>query len=397
MKINPILGDFYVNKYISIHKLFLISLIVFLASCGGGGSSSSGGVTTATGQFKDSNTAGISYVSGGQSGTTGSDGSFTYEVGQTVTFSIGGVTIGTSNGKSVVTPLDLVSGGSSSSIEVQNIVRLLMMLDDDGDPSNGINISPSVLTIAENWSQVDFSAADLAAELASIISDAASADGGTHILPDVSTAQAHLETTLLCSYAGAYKGTFSGDDNGNFGILIDASNGNVAGVAYSIPEDEYIGLSGTTPISYDQNVTFVSGNTTTGDTFSGQYTSVNGVTGSWQNPSYSISGSFSGSRIGGATDAKYRFTGNYIGSDYGLFSFDVNGTNNVTGIAYSVAGDELFGVTGTVSGTTLSATASDGTAITGTLDSTTGDLFGTWNDSAEGLSGTFSGRGCQLN
>ncbi len=375
--------------------ILTISITLTLVACGGGGGN--GGVTTEIGQFKDSNIAGASYVSGGQSGITGSDGSFTYEVGNTVTFSIGGITIGTSNGKSIVTPVDLVSGGRSSSVEVQNIVRLLMMLDDDGDPSNGINISSSVLTIAENWPQVDFSAADLAAELTSIISDAASADGGVHTLPDASTAQAHLEATLLCSYAGAYKGTYSGGDNGNFGFLIDASNGNVAGVAYSIPDDEYVHLSGTTPISYDQNVTFVSGDTTTGATFSGQFTSVNGVTGSWQNPLLSISGNFSGSRIGGATDAKYRFTGNYIGNDFGLFSFDVNSSNNVTGIAYNVTGDELFTVSGTISGTTLTATASDGTAITGTLNTATGDLSGTWNDSTEGLSGTFSGSGCQLN
>jgi len=377
-------------------SILAILVTLTLVACGGGGSGNpSGGVTTATGQFKDSNTAGISYVSGGQSGVTGSDGSFTYEVGNSVEFSIGGVTIGTSNGKSIVTPVDLVSGGSSSSVEVQNIVRLLMMLDDDGDPSNGINISSSVLTIAENWPQIDFSAADLSAELTSIISDAASADGGTHTLPDANVAQAHLESTLLCSYAGAYKGAFSGDDNGNFGFLIDASNGNVMGVAYSIPFDQYIDLSGRTPISYDQNVAFVSGNTTTGATFSGQFTSVNGVSGSWQNSP--DSGSFSGSRIGGATDAAYRFTGNYIGNDFGLFSFDVNGSNNVTGVAYSVAGDELFTVSGTVSGTTLTATASDGTAIAGTLNTATGGLSGTWNDSAEGLSGTFSGSGCQLN
>jgi len=274
-------------------SILAISVALTLAACGGGGGSGSGGVTTATGQFKDSNTAGISYVSGDQSGFTDSNGTFTYEIGGTVTFSIGGVNIGTSSGKSIVTPIDLISGGSSSTLEVQNIVRFLLMLDDDGDPSNGINISSSVQTIAANWSQVNFSTADLPAELASIKFDAALADGGTHTLPDANIAQAHLESTLLCSYAGAYKGTYSGDDNGNFGFLIDASNGNVTGIAYSIPFNQYIDLSGTTPISYDQNVAFVSGNTTTGATFSGQFTSVNGVTGSWQQSP--DSGSFSGS------------------------------------------------------------------------------------------------------
>jgi len=378
------------------NSILAISASFILAACGGSGGSNDG-VTTATGQLKDSNTAGITYVSGDQSGTTDTDGSFTYEVGKTVTFSVGGITVGTSSGKSTVTPIDFVPGSSSGSLEVQNIVRFLLMLDDDGDPSNGINISPSILAVAENWSQVDFSAADFATGLTSIISDAASADQGIHALPDADEAQAHLEATLLCSYSGAYKGTYSGGDNGNFGFLINASNGNVAGVAYSIADDEYIGLSGTTPISYDQDVAFVSGDSTTGATFSGQFTSVNGVTGSWQNPFFSVNGSFSGSRIGGAADAVHRFTGNYIGDDFGLFSFDINSTNNVTGIAYSIAGDELLTVSGTISGTTLTATASDGTVIAGTLNTATGGLTGTWDDSAESLSGTFSGNGCQLN
>jgi len=374
-------------------SMLAISVALTVSACG----DSSDGVTIATGQFKDANTGGISYVSGGQSGITGSDGSFTYEVGKTVTFSVGAVTLGTSNGKSVVTPVDLVSGGSSTSVDVQNIVRFLMLLDVDGDPSNGINVSAPVQTIAETWSQIDFSAADLSAELTAVITDAASADNRAAILPSASAAQAHLESTLLCSYAGAFKGTFSGGDNGNFGILIDASNGNVEGVAYSIPEEEYISLSGTTPIGYDQDVEFVSGNTTSGATFSGQFASVDDIAGSWQNSILSINGSFSGARIGGAIDAQYRFTGNYIGNDFGLFSFDVNDSNNVTGIAYSVAGDESFTVSGTVAGTTLTATASGGIAITGTLNTATGGLSGTWNNSAEALSGTFSGSGCKLN
>lgn len=382
-----------------IKIIIVISVMLAVSACGGGGDSANngGGVTTATGQFKSSNIAGVSYVSGGQSGITDLDGSFIYEVGKKVTFSIGGVTLGTSNGKSVVTAVDLVPGGSSGSVEVQNIVRFLMMLDGDGDPSTGINISSSVQAIAGNWSQVDFNAADLSTELTSIISDAVSAGGGVHVLPDASAAQARLETTLLCLYAGAYKGTFSGGDNGNFGILIDASNGNVAGVAYSVQHNEYSGLSGTTPISYDQNIAFVSGDTTTGATFNGNFTSVNEVKGSWQNPIHSISGSFTGSRIGGAIDARYRFTGNYIGGDFGLFSLDVNGSNKVTGISYSVTVDELLTLSGTVSGTTLTATASDGTAIDGILNIATGGFSGTWNNSAQGLSGTFSGSGCQLN
>ncbi len=378
-------------------SIIAISVALTVSACGGSSDDNSGGVSTATGQFKDSNTAGIRYVSGGQSGITGADGSFTYEVGKTVTFSIGGVTIGTSNGKLVVTPVDLVSGGSSGSVEVQNIARFLIMLDDDGNPSNGINISSSVQAAAKNWTQVDFSAADISTELTAIISDAISADGGGHVLPDASAAQAHLESTLRCSYAGAYQGTFSGDDSGTFGVLVHAISGIVEGPAYSPGDKDHFYIGGKTPISYDQNVTFVSGVTTNATVFNGRFTSVNEVSGSWLNALSTDSGNYSGSRIGGATDAVYRFTGNYSGEDFGLFSFDVNASNNVTGVAYSVVDDELLTVSGTVSGATLAATVSDGTTIDGTLDTAKGLLKGEWNNSAKGLSGKFSGGGCKLN
>jgi len=366
-----------------------------VASCGGGGGGNPDTPTIATGQFKDSNASGITFVSGNQTGLTDANGTFTYEVGQTVTFSIGGVVIGTSSGKSVVSPIDLVANASSSTTEVQNIVRFLMMLDEDGDATNGISVSSAVRTIASTWTQVDFSAVDLATELTSIISDAASADGGTHTLPSAGAAQTHLESTLRCVYAGAYKGTYTGGDNGNFGVLVDASTGNILGVAYSVPLDQYLELSGRSPISFDQNTNFSSENTTANAVFNGQFGSVDSVSGTWSTPAFS--GDFSAARIGGSSSAVHRYTGNYIGNDIGLFSFDLDGSNNITGISYSTLGGTSFDVTGSVSGTTLSVTASDGTSINGTLDTSTGSLSGTWTNTAKSLSGTFTGNGCKLN
>ena len=119
----------YVSGLLSLLLLFL------LIACGGGGGGGGGSTspTTATGVFKDNNVSGVTYTSGAQSGTTGSDGSFTYEVGQLVSFNLGNVTLGSASGNSVITPIDLVAGGSSSSTEVLNLVRFLLMLDTDGD------------------------------------------------------------------------------------------------------------------------------------------------------------------------------------------------------------------------------------------------------------------------
>ena len=134
-------------------RIIFILLISFLGfsivtGCGGGGnetpSSRQPAALTAVGQFKDANAAGISYVSGRQSGVTDSQGRFTYEVGEAVTFSVGNVTLGETEGKSIVTPVDLVEQGSSSSKPVVNIARFLISLDQDAEPSNGIAISQDV-------------------------------------------------------------------------------------------------------------------------------------------------------------------------------------------------------------------------------------------------------------
>lgn len=367
-----------------------------LTACGGGGGGSNGAPSVATGYFKDSNVSGLSYVSGGQAGTTGANGAFTYEVGGTVTFSIGGVSLGSATGKSVITPIDLVTGGSSGSTVVQNIVRFLLMLDSDGDSTNGITLSPEVQAAAVAWAQVNFSAADLAVELASIMADAVSADGGSHTLPDGPTARAHLEATFLCAHAGAFKGRFAGDDNGTFGVLVDATTGHINGVAYSPAYDWFYELSGQTALSTDQVAGFVSDDVF-GVTFTGNFSSPDRVAGTWEDTGFGESGTFSGSRIGGAAAALYRFTGNYDnGFDaYGLFSFDVNASDQITGVAYDVSADRLLNLSGTVSGTTLAATASDGTVISGTLNKAGGTLSGTWSNSLD--SGTFGGSGCKLN
>ena len=77
----------------------------------------------------------------------------------------------------MVTPVDLVTGGSADDTEVRNIVRFLLMLDQNEDPSDGISISQPVRDLAANWPQIEFTASDLDNELVNIIAEVASADG----------------------------------------------------------------------------------------------------------------------------------------------------------------------------------------------------------------------------
>ena len=141
-------------------------LLLTLTACGGGGDSTTTTATetVSTGAFIDSAVEGLQYETATRSGTTNSLGEYDYLAGETVTFSIGGIVLGSAIAGSVVTPLSLVPDATNATNPmVTNIVRLLLSLDSDGDPDNGIFISSEVTTAANDLA-VDFSVADLSAD-----------------------------------------------------------------------------------------------------------------------------------------------------------------------------------------------------------------------------------------
>ena len=93
-----------------------------------------------TGQFIDSPVQGLGYVtSSGLSGTTDAQGRFQFHAGDTITFRIAGVDIGSATAGSAVTPASLV-GGDEDSARFSNLLVMLQSLDSDGDPDNGITL-----------------------------------------------------------------------------------------------------------------------------------------------------------------------------------------------------------------------------------------------------------------
>src|SRR3989339_90905 len=81
--------------------LFLLAglLVLMVAACGGGGggAASSGG-SALSGVFVDAPVEGLEYSTATQSGSTGPDGRFYYKSGETVTFKIGKLVIGSAMG-----------------------------------------------------------------------------------------------------------------------------------------------------------------------------------------------------------------------------------------------------------------------------------------------------------
>ncbi len=144
-------------------KKFAWTLLVsisfcFLSACGGGGggdaSPSSSGTGSGTtppatggntpavllGLFLDSAVANIKYKTATQSGTTNALGQFNYVAGETVTFSVGAVTLPPTLAAATITPLSLANTTDMGNSTVLNLLVFLQSLDDDGIPGNGIKI-----------------------------------------------------------------------------------------------------------------------------------------------------------------------------------------------------------------------------------------------------------------
>ena len=105
---------------------------LLLAMYGCSGSDSSPAATN--GVFLDAEVEGLSFTTdSGISGTTDQNGTYSFLPGENVSFSIGGVSLGTVAGAPVCTPFDFAAAST-------NIARFIQSLDADGDPTNGIDL-----------------------------------------------------------------------------------------------------------------------------------------------------------------------------------------------------------------------------------------------------------------
>lgn len=126
-----------------VHLCLPLALAATLAACGGGSSPGAGSGPTQVATFIDSPVEGLAFKTASRSGLTDRHGNFPYTRGETVTFSIGNMVLGsvTPTGNKV-TPLQLVPGAANASdARVTRILRTLQTLDSDGNLENGIQIT----------------------------------------------------------------------------------------------------------------------------------------------------------------------------------------------------------------------------------------------------------------
>lgn len=193
------------------HTLFA-AVLFGLAACGGGSDPAPSAPSqpvagSQTGVLTDSPVEGVAYeTSGGFSGLTSADGHYRYNPGETVTFTIGGITLGTVPATGTVTPIELAGSGAGAPDRATNLLVLLQSLDADGDPGTRITINQSTRTAAANAS-LDFSVApatfaDVAnADLVALIT-ASGNNRGTPVAPH--EALAHFKQQFLQDLRGGW-------------------------------------------------------------------------------------------------------------------------------------------------------------------------------------------------
>ncbi len=150
--------------------LAALSASVFLAACGGSDdpaptaapAPAAATPATVTGTFLDAAVEGIDYIAGtATKASTNAKGEFTCRTGETVTFSVGGINLGSVPCGKIITPLTLAGGSDVKAAAVVNRLLALQSLDEDGDPSNGIKLTATVKTALVSRT-LDFSIAPAA-------------------------------------------------------------------------------------------------------------------------------------------------------------------------------------------------------------------------------------------
>ncbi|NLN38371.1 MAG: hypothetical protein GX155_02100 [Smithella sp.] len=133
-------SSYWINRLIL--SLAAVTLVALLVGCSSVLTTLGLQEPALKGVFMDSAVGGIGYATPTYKGVTKADGVFEYKAGETVTFFVGELQLGSTAGKPVVTPLDLVPDAKDATDQrVTNICVLLQTLDQDANPTNGIMIT----------------------------------------------------------------------------------------------------------------------------------------------------------------------------------------------------------------------------------------------------------------
>lgn len=216
-----------------------ISIAAFLAGCGGSPSDDDGDTAapsgSASGVFTDAPVNGLNYVASpsgvtGVTGDNGTNGGFRYEPGDTITFSLGGLTLGSSEGAASVSPADIAS---DDPVVAANLLVLLQSLDSD-DAEGVIQITLPANTSLAGLSLTQDTATFSAAPT---FTSAVTAAGGEVV--SLEDAKAHAVSQFWAQVAGTW---VVRNDDGTIVFRIDAQGNYLMGETGEGEEEGFPGV-----------------------------------------------------------------------------------------------------------------------------------------------------------
>ena len=186
-------------------------LLIFLSGCDGGSSgqstptpdTSAANPGTTKGVLVDGVVTGARYDAGnGVAGVTDEDGVFEFFAGQPVSFYIGELLLGSGvpvekpaslsdlKAEFIVTPIELAGENAKlDDSETLNIARLLLALDDDSNPDNGIVLSESINAKTQGIDPIQFALEESVEATIKILTDQS---GQSTPIPSTEAAKEHL-------------------------------------------------------------------------------------------------------------------------------------------------------------------------------------------------------------
>lgn len=192
-------------------SLSLLPLALALAACGGGGSNEPA-KPAVNGTFVDGAVEGADYVAGTSAkAVTGAKGEFTCKEGDNVSFSVGGIALGSAACASIITPLQLAGVSDVKDAKVVNRLLALQLLDEDSDPSNGIKITADVkAALAGKTADFGAAAADFNKAMAANLVAAGTAYAARGVDDDRrQLVREHFEDTLASKVGTPLQETFT--------------------------------------------------------------------------------------------------------------------------------------------------------------------------------------------
>ena len=162
---------------------------------------------TESGALSDSAIAGVAYsTSSGVTGVTDASGKYTYNVGDTVTFTLGTLTLGTVTATGIISPVQLAAGNAT---KLTNLLVLFQSLDADSNPNNGINITAPTAAGVTGAINLTSTPTTFASSANTALQSAMTAGGLTGAIKTVDQANQHFASQAFAQFSANVYGSLS--------------------------------------------------------------------------------------------------------------------------------------------------------------------------------------------